>query len=96
MQLEIAQSLGCTLDELGDRISSEEYSIRTFVRPPDGDRTVARLLAMLAAITFNIHRPKDAVPMKVDELLPPILRAEKPPEGPTRFDDVQAFLAELQ
>lgn len=95
MQLEIAQSLGCSLDEIGDRITSAEYSLRTFVRPPDGDRTVARLLAMLTSITFNTYRPKDAEPMKVDELLPPILRAEKPQEGPTSFDDVQAFLAEL-
>lgn len=96
MQLEIAQSLGCSLDEIGERITSAEYSLRTFVRPPHGDRTVARLLAALVAITFNVNRPKDAAPMTEDELLPPILRAEKPPEGPTSFDDVQAFLAELQ
>jgi len=96
----MAESLGCTLDELGDRISSAEYSLRLYYRDLYGRRTPTVLLAKLLALTFNLYRPEDRAPMTEDDLLPRLVDELSRPAAPASAPaatgaDLRAFLAEL-
>lgn len=75
-------------------MSSAEYSLRMYYREPLGDRTLLLLLAQLVCMTFNIHRPKDAAPMTIEDYLPK-RAAERAEEKPATGADFQAFLNEL-
>lgn len=87
--------MGCTLDELGECMSSEEYSLRLYHREPFGQRTLLVLVAQLLAMTFNIHRGKDSQPMTVEDFLPSRIVPTEAPPAPTGFADVAAFLSEI-
>ncbi len=90
----MADALGCTLGELGDLMSAEEYALR--VRLHDEGRSLSnQLLASLLAMTFNIHRPQHSRHMTAADWLPERKAAETP-NAPATFADAQSFLADLE
>lgn len=90
----MADALGCTLDELGDLMSAEEYALR--VRLHDEGRALSnQLLASLLAMTFNIHRPQNSRHMTASDWLPQ-RAAPQAPSAPATFADAQSFIADLE
>ena len=90
----MCQSLGCTLDELGDTLSSEEYALRLHYLTHWGSRPAMLMQAQLLALTFNINRSKDVEPMTVEDILPGCF-GPKPEEQPATGADALAFIAEI-
>lgn len=95
MHVEMANDLGCTLGELGDRISSEEYSLR--LRFQDGSRSLTNeLIAQLLAMFYNVYRAKNQPARQATDWLPqtPVMYFEQ--NRPTTGADAFAFIAELE
>lgn len=90
----MCQSLGCTFEELGERLSSEEYALRLHYFQQWGAPAQLKVQAQLLALTFNIHRNQDAEPMTLEDVLPG--RFGPPPEAkPATGADAFAFIAAL-
>lgn len=89
----LADNLGCTLEELGDRMSSEEYSIRRhfYFRSPIGTRQTNVLLADFLEMYYAIHKRADVAGRTAHQWLYPVTRATA--VAPSTFADIGGFVS---
>ena len=90
----LSEILGCTLDELGDRMSSEEYTIRQYFyyNKPVGVRQLSVLVANLLEMFYSVHKRTDSAPRSTSSWLNPELLEVPEPKAPSTVKDLEGFI----
>jgi len=69
----LALALGCTVEELGERMSSSEFTEWAvfYAHDPWGEQRADWRTARLCELFYNAHRGRDAPALHVKDFMPP-------------------------